>query len=144
MKYTILAPDHHAALQATMNTEWHLFDEKAPPEQVIVLVNGPLGIDLAVHLEDNLYFKKGDDWSPNNLELWQNCKPTHWADLTPGNDASVIDQITFSPEGQSTLNISGPANRTAPVVNMEETDSQLCQPRDPVPYFPVVNIDFYE
>jgi len=69
-------------MRATMKSGWHLFEEKKPPEEVVLLVNGPLGLDLAMKLEDSLYFKKGDDWSESNLEHWSFNTPTQWAELT--------------------------------------------------------------
>lgn len=85
-----------------MNTKWHVFKEIAPPEEVILLVNGPLGLDLAVKLEDHLYFKKGDDWAPNNLEHWQYNMPTHWAKPTlPAAESDIAKYPALTNGSQS-------------------------------------------
>lgn len=78
-----------------MNAGWYLFTEKAPPEEVILLVRGPLGLDLAVNLEDNLYFKKGDDWTPKNLEYWSTNRPTQWAELALPAGDSDLGKVTL-------------------------------------------------
>jgi|GEM_PF-5099406 len=66
-----------------MEVVWHFIKEQEPPEEVVLLVTGPLGLDLAVKIEDNLYFKNGDDWSSANLEHWCFNTPTHWAEFSP-------------------------------------------------------------
>ncbi len=77
-----------------MNAQWHLFTEKTPPEEEVLLVIGPLGIDLAMLLENNLYFKKGDDWTSGNLEHWRYNMPTQWSELTLPDEDSDCGKIT--------------------------------------------------
>ena len=64
-----------------MKTYWHLLKEKKPPQGVILLVCSAFGLDLAICIADQWYFKKGDDWSLNNLAHWNFTKPTHWAEF---------------------------------------------------------------
>ena len=47
-----------------------------------MLINGSLGLDLAVKLEDSLYFKKGENWSASNLEHWSFNTPTQRVEFT--------------------------------------------------------------
>jgi len=65
-----------------MHLQWYSFEEKKPPEEVILLVYGQLGVDVAVILEGQWYYKKGDDWSAANLEHWCYNTPTRWAEFT--------------------------------------------------------------
>ncbi len=66
-----------------MDVIWYSHKDKSPPQGVILLVSGPLGLDLAMNLEFHWYFKKGDDWSASNLEYWSFDPPTQWAEFTP-------------------------------------------------------------
>ena len=72
-----------------MHLQWYSFDEKRPPEGVILLVYGQLGVDVAIVLEDQWYFKKGDDWSAANLEHWTYNTPTRWAKFNAPVEYSV-------------------------------------------------------
>lgn len=74
-----------------MNVAWHFFEKKEPPEEVIILVTGPLGLDLAVKFEGSLYFKNGDDWSTSNLEHWCFNPPTQWAAFTSSERVSASE-----------------------------------------------------
>ena len=62
----------------SMEATWKSLQHE-PPEETILLVHGPTGLDLAMYVEGHWYFKYGDDWSSTNLELWVFNTPTHWA-----------------------------------------------------------------
>ncbi|MFW2368930.1 MAG: hypothetical protein ACN4GW_21140 [Desulforhopalus sp.] len=104
MTYTYnICEQQRITLRVAMNTRWHIFEERTPPEEVILLVYGPLGIDLAVNIENNLFFKKGDDWTPKNLEHWANNRPTHWAALTLPDEGSDFSKIALVTSGEPSL-----------------------------------------
>lgn len=63
------------------NVFWYDTGKEEPPDRQIVLVAGPLGIDLAMNIDGHWYFKTGDTWEPGNLEYWSCCTPTRWADF---------------------------------------------------------------
>lgn len=86
-----------------MNAEWHFFTERTPPEEVILLVTGPLGVDLAIRLEGNLFFKKGDEWSPSNLEHWSNNIPIQWAEFTLPDRDSDFALIPLEHSGEPSV-----------------------------------------
>lgn len=80
-----------------MHSEWYQFGEETPPEGAVILVHGTLGVDLAITLDSNLYFKKGDDWNPKNLEYWNENKPTLWTELTMP-DGEYVDLCNIMQE----------------------------------------------
>ncbi len=63
------------------NLLWNDTEKEVPPEEKILLVSGPLGIDLAMRLDGHWYYKNGDDWNQHKLECWSNYTPTQWADF---------------------------------------------------------------
>lgn len=60
---------------------WNDIEKKEPPNEKILLVAGPLGVDLAMRIDGHWYFKPGDNWNPKNLEYWSNYQPTEWAEF---------------------------------------------------------------
>ena len=60
---------------------WNDIATKEPPDEKILLVAGPLGIDLALRMDGNWYFKSGDCWNSKNLEYWCSHQPTKWAEF---------------------------------------------------------------
>ncbi len=77
-----------------MNIQWSSLENERPPQGVILLVYGPLGLDLAVNLADHWYFKKGDDWSASNLEHWSCDTPTQWAEFAKPVEYSLANGRT--------------------------------------------------
>lgn len=50
-----------------------------PPENRILLVQSPLGFDLAMWIDGHWYYKNGDDWNDENLEHWSYNQPDNWS-----------------------------------------------------------------
>ncbi len=64
-----------------MNLLWNKTKDKAPPEEEILLVSSPLGIDLAMRIDRHWYFKCEDNWNTSNLEYWHFNTPTEWTEI---------------------------------------------------------------
>lgn len=65
-----------------LKTLWNDIEKTEPPDEKILLVAGPLGIDLAMRMDGHWYFKSGDCWNPKNLEYWCSNQPTKWAEFS--------------------------------------------------------------
>lgn len=75
-------------IDMAMNFLWNYTEKIEPPEEKILLVSGPLGIDLAMRLDGQWYFKAGDSWELSSLEFWGNYTPTQWVEFDfPGVQA---------------------------------------------------------
>ncbi len=64
-----------------MKLQWFSLDDKKPPQRKILLVYGPLGLDLAMNMAGQWYFKQGEDWSVDNIEHWYFNLPFYWAEF---------------------------------------------------------------
>jgi len=75
-----------------LNVLWNDAGKKEPPEKKIVLVAGPLGIDLAMNIYGHWYFKTGGTWEPKNLGYWSYCIQALWADFNYPDEQKVHSQ----------------------------------------------------
>lgn len=72
---------------------WNNVESKLPPEGKVLLVSGPLGVDLAIKIDGHWYYKQGDSWNQNNLECWDNFTPTQWSEFGfPSGRATQIQE----------------------------------------------------
>ena len=84
-----------------MNMKWHIIKNKKPPERIVTLVYGPLGVDLGIYISGHWYFKRGDDWSAENLELWHFNAPQQWAEIELPGEYGKSDPLSVCQADES-------------------------------------------